>query len=43
MPWDLKASHFDYKGHQYIMFRCESDFRTQTIVHDPDCFHCKHQ
>ena len=41
MPWSVSAAHFDYKGHQYIMFhQSDVDARTQSIVHNPDCIHC---
>lgn len=32
--YEDQISKFEYNGHQYIRF---GEYRSQTIVHDPDC------
>ena len=34
---DMTKYHFNYKGHQYIMFAPYSALQHNAIVHDPDC------
>lgn len=36
-PWE-EATHYEYKGHQYIQFHTSSGkYSRAAAVHDPDC------
>ena len=37
----IKATSFDYKGHQYILFEENRSFGASSILHNPDCRKCK--
>ena len=37
----IKATSFDYKGHQYILFEESGSFGASSILHNPDCRKCK--
>lgn len=37
----IRASSFEYKGHQYVLFEKSNILRSSNIVHDPDCKKCK--
>ena len=37
----IKATSFDYKGHQYILFDETRSFGASSILHNPDCKKCK--
>lgn len=37
----IKATTFDYKGHQYILFEENRSFGASSILHNPDCKKCK--
>lgn len=37
----IKATSFDYKGHQYILFEESRRFGASSILHNPDCKKCK--
>jgi hypothetical protein len=34
---NMDKYHFNYNGHQYIMFTPYTALRDNTVVHDPDC------
>lgn len=34
---NMTKYHFNYNGHQYIMFSPYSSLQHNTVVHDPDC------
>lgn len=34
---NMTKYHFNYNGHQYIMFAPYAGLQHNTIVHDPDC------
>lgn len=37
---DVKVSHYEYKGHEYLGFR--SDYYNRSgLTHDPDCKKCR--
>jgi hypothetical protein len=35
----IRAKSFEYKGHQYILFKKSNFFGESSVVHDPDCSH----
>lgn len=37
----IKATSFDYKGHQYILLEEDRSFGASSILHNPDCKKCK--
>ena len=34
---NMEKYHFNYNGHQYIMFCLHTAHQHNTVVHDPDC------
>ena len=37
MITNMDKYHFNYNGHQYIMFTPYTALQDNTVVHDPDC------
>ena len=37
----IKATSFDYKGHQYILLEENRSFGASSILHNPDCRKCE--
>lgn len=36
------VTHYEYEGHRYLIFTCNTDHYSVGVVHDPSCWCRKH-
>lgn len=36
------VTHYEYEGHRYLIFTCNTDHYSVGVVHDPTCWCRKH-